>query len=252
MSGSIPFFQRRDTSGKGAQDGAHGTADKPATSRVEDDRARREAEAKQREDRRADAEREERHRKEVAAGRSRNRGDHPVEGGAATHDEAPSRQGSYGAAAHAAKTIAGIWKEFNEDDGDAPGDRATTSGDDAAAASSGAGASSGADEAQRDAPAEQPVARIVAYSDSDSDEPLPFQVGQRRHAKRTLADPAAATDANAPAGPAAADAPEGRRRWWRWRRVGDVSASGSVANSGDVLQACHNLAHEATGGRSAC
>ena len=177
IPGGIPFFQGRD---KGQEDKPQGDSRAKA-----EDRSRREADAKAEQERKATAKREERHRKEVAAARSNDKGEfsgrdaEQAGGGAAAKDDAgdakpPSGKG--GAAAQAARTIAGIWKEFNEEDGELPGDRGetTSGGEDGAAAA--AGKRSGEDEAE--AAPEQPVARIVAYSDSDSDEPLPFQVRQ--------------------------------------------------------------------------
>lgn len=151
---------------------------------------------------------------------------HKAEASAGTGKGDEHREHRPGPAVQAAKTIAGMWKEFNEDEPDPPPERGTTSGDDAVVAAAAAGAPHAG--AAEKAPSEA-VARIVAYSDSDSDEPLPFQVQQRKHTKRTL-DPVADVES---AQPAAAQAAAVRRRWWRWQGSGGSAEAAAV-----LMQAC--------------
>jgi hypothetical protein len=171
----------------------------------------------------------------VAAARSKDRGKfsgRDAERAGGQHAAGEKPPGRRGAAAQAAKTIAGIWKEFNEEDGELPSEwgGTTSGGEDGVVAVTGRRTGE-EDEAGEGMPA-QPVARIVAYSDSDSDEPLPFQVqqAQRKHAKRTL-DPAAREPGAGEESGGSAPAPGGsaRRHWWAWRGRRGSRDGGSAA-----------------------
>lgn len=206
----------------------------------------------------AESQKEERHRKDDAAGRSNNKGDH---GGrdkdkseksshAEQHkarDEASEKQKGSDKQkdndklkgndkqkaggtstdektpmhANVARGLAGIWKEISEESGEG------RSSDEDSRQSSSAQPERDAEGVVEDA---APVARIVAYSDSDSDEPLPLPFQKQRDKGPT----GASSDADADEASTSSAAAGGGRQRWLWRSLSkhlpeEVSQAGHTA-----------------------
>lgn len=190
------------------------------------------------------AQKEQRHRKDDAAGRSReDGGDHhgakdkdkqghadPSKGHRRGHRHNRAGEAvehSRAKLASTAKELAGIWKEINEE-----AKRRDSSDEDERDAQP----SSREPEApEQDA---APVARIVAYSDSDSDEPLPHLPFQKQRDKPGEPGQSEA-EAGAVDSSQAESAPGSRRLWLPWRgakRPADLS---------EVSRLCALCVHQA-------
>jgi hypothetical protein len=193
-------------------------------------------------------EKEQQHRKEDAAGRSKDKGepsgrdrDKHGETGAGKVQGGGERRRRAGKAmeqgratlASTAKELAGIWKEIKEE-----ASRRDSSDDEA-----------GDVQPSRDArPPEEdvvPVARIVAYSDSDSDEPLPHLPFQKQQDKAEGAGGGRSGD-EAASSSGDAQGPPARKKWWPWRGSRRMPGSISQASQGmypDPLVMCRCVIH---------